>query len=47
MACDSEPALRLVEMAVKGRENGVLMILERVTLQEKAFILQVSGEFMR
>lgn len=46
MTCDSEPALRLVGMVVKKRENGVLMILERLAFQEKAFILQVSGEFI-
>lgn len=32
MTYDSEPALRLVGMVVKGRENGVLIILERVAL---------------
>lgn len=46
MAYDSEPALSLVGLVVKGKENGVLMILERVALQEKAFILR-SGEFTR
>lgn len=32
---------------VKKRVNGVLMILERLAFQEKAFVLQVLGEFAR
>jgi len=32
---------------VKKRVNGVLMILERLAFQKKAFILQVWGEFTR
>ena len=35
MTCDSEPALRLVGIVVKKRENGVLMILERLAFQER------------
>lgn len=32
---------------VKKRVNGVLMILERLAFQKKAFVLQVLGEFTR